>query len=272
MRFIAKQPKEGVNVSDEHPLIEASTLIVGLGLIFAAIAVFLIFLIELALYFIPIETEVEMFEAWLPDDITTVAPDDGRLAKLDSMVFRLSRHWPESPYDFTVEIDESEEINAYAYPGGLIVVTSGMLDQVESENELAFVLGHEMAHFRNRDHMRGLGRGVLLSVMFVVISGSEGGSNIGSTITELTLRGFSRGQESDADEFGLSLVQQEYGHVADSWKFFERLDEEYEETSELWTYLSTHPSPDDRVDDMIEMAGENGWSITGDITPIDWDN
>ena len=268
MRFIPKQPKEGVNVSDEHPLVEASTLVVGLGLIFVAIALFLIFVVEVALYFIPIETEVEMFEAWLPDDITTVAPDDDRLAKLDSMVYRLTRHWPEAPYTFRVEIDESEQLNALAYPGGLIVVTSGLLDRVETENELAFVLGHELAHFRNRDHMRGLGRGVLLSVLFVVVSGSDGGSDLGATVADLTLRGFSRGQESDADEFGLSLVQQEYGHVADAWRFFEHIDED--ETSLLLAYLSTHPSPDDRVEALIQLAGENGWLITGDVTPINW--
>lgn len=272
MRFIAKQPKEGVNVSKEHPLVEASTLIVGLGLIFAGIAVFLIFLVEVALYFIPVETEVRMFEAWLPEDITTVAPDDERLAKLDSMVFRLTRHWPEAPYRFRVEIDESEELNALAYPGGLIVVTSGLLDQVESENELAFVLGHELAHFRNRDHMRGLGRGVLFSVMLVVVSGSDGGADLGATIADLTLRGFSRKQESAADEFGLGLVQQEYGHVADAWRFFEHIDNEGVEPSRLMEYLSTHPSSNDRVEALIKIAADNGWLITGDITPIDWNN
>ena len=270
MKFTPRRPKEGVNVSDEHPLVEASTLVVGLGLIFVAIAIFLVFLVELALYFIPVETEVELFESWLPDDITTVAPDDERLAKLDSMVFRLSRHWPESPYDFHVEIDDSDAVNAMAFPGGLIVVTSGLLDQVESENELAFVLAHEIAHFRNRDHMRGLGRGVLFGVMFVVISGSEGGSNLGATIADLTLRGFGRKQESDADEFGLGLVQQEYGHVADAWRFFERIDEAEDDVLDLFTYLSTHPSPEDRVTDLITTAGDNGWAVSGEVTAIDW--
>ena len=270
MRFVPKQAREGINVSDEHPLVEASTLVVGLGLIFVGIVLFIVFLVEVALYFIPVEKEVELFEAWLPEDITTVAPDDDRLAKLDSIVHRLTRHWPEAPYRFTVEIDESEDLNALAYPGGLIVVTAGLLDQVESENELAFVIGHELGHFRNRDHMRGLGRGVLLSVLLVVISGSEGGSDLGATVTDLTLRGFSRRQESAADEFGLSLVQQEYGHVADAWKFFERIDIEDVETSDLLTYLSTHPSPGDRVNALIQLAAENGWLITGTVTPIDW--
>ncbi|MCH7899227.1 MAG: hypothetical protein IIC62_07765, partial [Proteobacteria bacterium] len=49
MRFIPRSPEEGINVSKEHPLVEAGTLIVGIGLIFAVIAVALIFLVEIAI-------------------------------------------------------------------------------------------------------------------------------------------------------------------------------------------------------------------------------
>ena len=61
MKYIAKKPKEGVNVSDVHPLVEAGTLVVGLTAIFIAIVLLLIFLIEVALYFVPAETEAELF-------------------------------------------------------------------------------------------------------------------------------------------------------------------------------------------------------------------
>ncbi len=77
-------------------------------------------------------------------------------------------------------------------------------------------------------------------------------------------------EESAADEFGLEIVQQEYGHVADSWRFFERMDQIDSEFLELLTYLSTHPSPDDRVVALIEQAGQNGWLISGEITAINW--
>ena len=270
MEFIPRKPREGINVSKEHPLIEASTLVVALSLIFAVIAAALIFAVEIALYFIPEEKEADLFENWLPEDIITVAPDDSRLDKLETMLWRLSRHYPESPYDFRIEIDDSENMNAMALPGGLIVVTAGLLDEIETENELAFIIGHEMGHFKNRDHMRALGRGVVISLVFIAMSGSGAASDLGASITDLALRGFSRGQESSADEFGLGLVQQEYGHVADSWRFFERMDEIDGEFLELLTYLSTHPSPDDRVAALIEQAGQNGWSISGEITAIKW--
>lgn len=270
MKFEPKQAAEGINVSKTHPLAEAGTLIVGLSLIFAIIAIALIFMVEIALYYVPPEKEAALFENWLPEDIETVAPDDARLAKLESMLWRLTRHYPESAYEFRIEIDDSEMMNAMALPGGLIIVTAGLLEKVESENELAFILGHEIGHFENRDHIRSLGRGVVISLLFITISNS-GGADLGATITDLALRGFSRSQESSADDFGLRLVAQEYGHVADSWRFFERIDQDDDaEFLELLTYLSTHPSPDDRVDDLIEIAGSNGWSISGEVTPIDW--
>ena len=270
MKFIPRKPRDGINVSEEHPLVEAGTLIIGIGFIFAVIAVALIFLVEIALYFVPEDKEAALFENWLPDDIVTVSPNDARLQKVDAILWRLSQHYPESPYKFRIEIDDSEDMNAMALPGGLIVVTAGLLDELQSENELAFILGHEMGHFRNRDHMRALGRGVVLGIMFVAISGSGAGTDLSASITDLALRGFSRHQETSADEFGLGIVQQEYGHVADAWRFLERIDAGDGDILELISYLSTHPSPDNRVEALIEHAGDNGWSISGEITQLAW--
>jgi len=200
-------------------------LIVGVGLIFAVIAVALIFLVEIALYFVPAEKEAALFEDWLPNDIVAVSEDDERSQAVDALLKRLSQHYPDSPYSFRIAIDDSEFMNAMALPGGLIVLTAGLLDAVKSENELAFIIGHELGHFKNRDHMRALGRGVVLGILFVAISGSGAGSNYGASIADLALRGFSRSQEASADEFGLGIVQKEFNHVADSWRFFARIDE-----------------------------------------------
>ena len=62
MRFVAKQPREGINVSDTHPLVEAGALIAGIGAICLIIALALIFLIEVALYFLPVEKEAQIFK------------------------------------------------------------------------------------------------------------------------------------------------------------------------------------------------------------------
>lgn len=269
MRFVAKQPKEGINVSDTHPLVEASALVAGLAAIFVVIALLLVFLIEVALYFVSAEDEAKLFADWLPNDLVTVSHTDERLLETQLLVDRLARHWPETSYQFRVEIDDSEQANAMALPGGLIIVTQGLLDQVESENELAFVLGHELGHFNNRDHLRALGRGVVLSVFFAVVTGDDV-AGIGIKAADLTLRGFSRQQETKADEFGLAIVHSEYGHVNEAWRLFERWEIVDNSFIDLVTYLSTHPETGDRIEDMRAHAQREGWSTDGEITPLRW--
>ncbi len=269
MRFVAKQPREGINVSDTHPLVEASALIVGLTAIFLIIALALIFLIEVALYFVPAEREVEIFADWLPDDLITVAPDDARLTETRLLVDRLTAHWEDTPYKFRIEIDDSEIANAMALPGGLIIVTQGLLDQVESENELAFVLGHELGHFKNRDHIRALGRTIVLSVFFAAITGNDVGG-LGIKVTDLALRGFGRKQESKADEFGLRLVNTEYGHVNEASRLFERWDTDDDLLGEFVSYLSTHPNPGDRVEELRRLAERETWRSDGEVTKLQW--
>ena len=263
MRYVAKQPRDGINVSKTHPLAEASFLVVGLTAIFLAIALALIFLIEISLYFVSAEKEAQLFATWMPDDLVTVSPDDERKVELQALVDRLVAHWPDTPYQFRVEIDDSELANAMALPGGMVVVTDGLLNQVESENELAFVLGHELGHFKNRDHLRALGRGIVLSLFFVTITGNDV-AGIGVKTADLTLRGFSRRQESRADEFGLGIVNAEYGHVNEAWRLFERWDHEDEEFLDFVTYLSTHPDTGERIAAIRDYAIQKGWRDDGD--------
>ena len=269
MRHVPKQPRDDVNVSDTHPLVEASTLFVGLSAIFVLIVIALVFLIEVALYFIPAEREAALFRNWLPEDIVTVSPVDERLYQTQLLLDRLAFHWGDSPYEFRVEIDDSSDANAMAMPGGLIVVTTGLLDQVESENELAFVLGHELGHYRNRDHLRALGRGVIFALLFAATTGSDL-SNVGINVANLTLRSFNRKQETSADEFGLELVYTQYGHVDEAWRLFERWDDGEDYVFDVIGYTSTHPQPEDRVEVLEEYATSRGWPVDGDLTELRW--
>jgi Zn-dependent protease with chaperone function len=269
LQHVPKQPREGINVSDTHPLVEAGTLVVGLTAIFVAIVVVLIFLVEIALYFVPVEKEAQFFRNWLPEDLVTVAPDDDRLYETQLLLDRLAFHWADAPFEFRVEIDDTDDVNAMALPGGLIIVTRGLLDKVESQNELAFVLGHELGHYRNRDHLRALGRGIVLSLAYAVVAGSDI-SRIGINVSDIAVRSFSRRQENSADEFGLALVYTQYGHVNQAWRLFERWDDEDGDAFDVLTYLSTHPQPDDRVDNLEALADREGWPLTGPVTELRW--
>ncbi len=270
MRYIPKKAPDDVNVSEEHPLVEASTLVVGLSLIFLAIALVLVLMVDVVLLFVSPEREAEMFSNWRPDDFVSSEAEDPRLEPLRELTARLAAHWDDSPYEFHVDISDDSTLNAMALPGGLIVVTSGLLNTVESENELAFVIAHELGHFRNRDHIRGLGRGVVLGILIAAISGADGSAELGSILGDLAMRSFSRSQESEADEFALDIVHKEYGHLDEAWRFFERIDHENEFVYLLTAYISTHPAPDDRIDRLQDIARARVWPVEGEQTPLAW--
>jgi predicted Zn-dependent protease len=199
---------------------------------------------------------------------------DPRAAPAQELVERLARHWPENPYSFRVGVIDDEQPNAFAVPGGWIGVTTGLLAQLESENELALVLGHEIGHFRNRDHLRGLGRGIALAVVLGALGLADSGatSSLATFAAGVADRAFDRDQESDADLFGLALVYSEYGHVAGALGFFERLPEpESAVERHLTHYLATHPMNEDRIDALVSAAQSAGWPFAGDLVPLEID-
>ena len=164
---------------------------------------------------------------------------------------------------------EEQAPNAFAVPGGMVYLTRGLLESFESENELAFVLGHELGHFRNRDHLRGLGRGLVVSLTLSALVGGSAAESLPQVVTAITESGFAREQEREADAFGIALVQAEYGHVAGTDGFFRRLpDATAGIGDEFASYLATHPVSEARIEALRNLARENSWAVTGELTPL----
>ncbi len=269
MQHVPRQPREGINVSDTHPLVEAGTLAAGLSVLFLIAALTLMFAVDLIITMVSPEVEVRVFSSWTPKDAATLdGEEDPRLATVREITARLAAQWPDAPYRFEVGVLDMEAPNALAAPGGRILVSSGLLDEVQSENELAFVLGHEIGHFSNRDHLRSLGR--LLVLQLAVAAIGNGSSGLGLSIATLTERGFSRRQEQRADAFGLALVNGVYGHVDEATRFFERIRERDGGGSLLDEYASTHPLPQARITALQTLAEEEGYAPEGELTALPW--
>jgi Zn-dependent protease with chaperone function len=271
VKFDPSLPEDGINVSRAHPLREALLLVGGVVAVAAAVAVAVAVVADLAAPHIPIELEARLFSGWFDrgvEDDEAATPREQSLARL---LNRMAGHWPESPYGFEIAIWDEPEANAVALPGGVIAVTNGLLESVESENELAFVLGHELGHFHNRDHLRGLGRGIAFSLLLVAVGVGGGGSavQLASLAGQFAQRDFSRDQEIEADRFGLALLAAEYGHVSGAGAFFEHLPEpDGALESGLASYFSTHPVNADRIQALRAAAGEMGWELRGERQPL----
>ncbi len=108
------------------------------------------------------------------------------------------------PLLYTLVYWDESSPNAFAVPGGGVIVTQGLLDTVTNETALAFVLGHELGHHQHRHTLRGIGRGLLISLVFNYIFGSTGGDVV-SGVVKLAELGHSRHDERQADDFGFRL-------------------------------------------------------------------
>jgi len=161
---------------------------------------------------------------------------------------------PPLPYRLVV-IHESKP-NAFAFPGGTIGVTTGLLDRLDEEIAVAFVLGHELGHFHNRDHLHGMGRAIGFRIIMAMIFGAgEGADSFGNLIEFVFQRGYSQEVERAADRFGLELVHAVYGKTEGVDRLFRILSEG--DKMPAWAYMfTTHPSPKSRIQDLEFHAAQ----------------
>lgn len=270
MEFDDRLPTDGINVSSEHPLRELAVLLGGLLAVVLGLGVAAALAVDWIVPRLPPGVEVALFGGLVPEP-GDAAHADPRAARVQALLDRLATHWPEAPYAFRVDVMDAEEPNAFALPGGTLWVTSGLLERATSENELAFVLGHELGHFHGRDHLRGLGRGVATGLVLAALgtTGADVTVALADTASGLAERSFGREQERDADAFGLALVAEEYGHVAGTTDFFQHLpDPDGAADGALTGWLSTHPLSAERTEALRRLARERGWRLEGDPAPF----
>lgn len=256
MKYTPVQLEENVNVSTEHPLVELFWLLGGLILVAGVFFVVLGVITDWAASKTPISVE-----NWLGDQGLKQFPADESAAlneRLQGLLDQLPVDSSLHQYDFRVYRVEQDEVNAVALPGGNIMVFSGLLQEVESENELAMVLAHELGHFAHRDHLRGLGRGLGLTVASVLFFGENNAisSLISKTLLTFQVR-YSQSQESAADQFGLDLLVRRYGHAAGSTDFFVRSAKKT--GSGIPYILASHPHPEARIEHLEQLIWEQGY-------------
>ncbi|WP_461208729.1 M48 family metallopeptidase [Desulfocurvus sp. DL9XJH121] len=172
------------------------------------------------------------------------------------------------PGPVRVLVRDDDHPGAFALPGGVLLLTSGLLRTVQSQNELAFVLGHELGHVAHRDHLRALGRGlVLMSMSALVLDADSGPGRAVGGMIQLTDLNFTRTQEFWADEAGQDALFALYGHVQGAVSVLDRLGRQ-REPSWLERLGSTHPDMDDRLRHLRERAKAKGYPERGPLLPV----
>ncbi|TPE46157.1 M48 family metallopeptidase [Pontibacter mangrovi] len=169
-------------------------------------------------------------------------------------------------FPWTVKIIKDDEtLNAFATPGGHIYVFTGILKFLDDEDHLAGVLAHEIAHADKRHSVKQLQRQYGISLLLTVALGNNP-STLRQIATQLTgsLAGlkFSRDAETEADEMSVQyLGGTDYYACDGAAGFFVKMEQESQQggTPE---FLSTHPNPDNRIQNIEQRAEERGCSTS----------
>lgn len=256
MDYQTPELPEGLNAPERQPLLAFIRLFVMITLVVAGLSVVLWW----SAAWLARQTPFAWEQAVVGDQVLgpfQVESGGPRSAALQRLADRLAAVMA-LPEDMQVRVHYSndEVANAYATLGGHVVVTRGLLEAVDSENGLAMVLAHEIAHIRHRDPIGSLGGSLALSVLIGALVGSEVDlSGYGAHLTQLS---FSRAQERAADRAALAALQSLYGHVHGADELFARLLYEPPSLDALTpSFLSTHPHARQRLQVIRNMQAED---------------
>jgi predicted Zn-dependent protease len=163
--------------------------------------------------------------------------------------------------DWEMAIFAGDTVNAFAMPGGKIGIMEGILKAARNQDQLAAVIGHELAHVTLKHGRKDLGRSKFIGVGIQVAAVLIGGGNQGTTYTayEALNQGaayglilpFSRDQESDADVVGLDFMARAGFDPRQAVPLWQNMKEEAGESPP--EFMSTHPSGEKRIDALVSQ-------------------
>ncbi len=236
-----------------------------LGRVFAIVGVAIVALLFVGLWWVPTrglpaaaeqlpisvdrrigDSAIESMNDELGPQIHTPATD----AALREIVGRLAPQARTPGFDYRFRVVRRRELNAFALPGGQIVVFEGLLRRAARPDQVAGVLGHEIAHVTFRHGIRAVARsaGVSIAVRVLLGDASALGDVMRSAGASAILNSYSRDQESDADAEGARMVAAAGLDPRGLEEFFALMrNEPHTEMPGMLAWMSTHPGHDDRI-------------------------
>ncbi len=189
---------------------------------------------------------------------------------LESLIYRLASHSGINSPDIELVIVNSETINAFAVPGGIVGVNAGLLLHSDEEDELASVLAHELAHLSQRHYARNSEHAnrtkwagiaaLLASVALMATTGGDPGIAALATTQALAVQNqlrYSREHEREADRIGMQALSRAGLDPHAMPRFFEKLHSNSRYMGELPPeFLLTHPVTQSRISDSKNRASK----------------
>lgn len=174
------------------------------------------------------------------------------VAYIDDIGQRLAQVAGRDEFEYEFEVVLDDRLNAFALPGGKIFVNAGAIAETRSEAELAGLLAHELAHAVLSHGFQMVTEGNLTASLARYLP-------FGGTIADLLIMGYSRDMERQADVLGTQILASA-GYAADGLHNLMVTLENQEEDSPVFSWLSTHPLTNQRVEYTAEVVEERNFN------------
>ncbi len=175
--------------------------------------------------------------------------DPETLRWVNTIFHRVKTQFRDRGFDYDLTVYEGDTVNAFAIPGGNIFIYKGMLDFVGSDDELAAVLAHELAHAERRHSLKHFRQNAAFQLILQkAVKNKRDRETWGALVGALTMLRFSREDEFEADELGQAKMFAAGFNPSAQVVLWEKFVAKFGKGEKgLLQYLSTHPPSQDRV-------------------------
>jgi Zn-dependent protease with chaperone function len=194
-------------------------------------------------------------------------------AAIQTIVDRLQPYSEIPEAEFTFAVVDKDIANAFALPGGYMVVYTGLILRADSPEQVAGVMAHEMAHVTHRHGMRRIAHSVgLMAGLSLLFGNVDALSGMALKLFQLgKVNSYSQDQETDADIEGAEMLIAARIDPRGLAEFFEMMKAEYGDVPDALAWTSTHPQHDARVAAILAYEREHGEGVEYEPIDVDWD-
>jgi Zn-dependent protease with chaperone function len=229
-------------------------------------------LVQWAVDRIPPEWERRLGQSAYQDFLRqhTVIKEGPSVVAVNEISRRLLDHIAGNPYAFEISVVKNDAVNAFALPGGYVVVFTGLLEEAKSGEEVAGVLSHEFNHVLERHGLERIVKQLgLVAVLGIIFGDQQGVAGIMKQVGgELLSLKFGRAQETEADLTGVRLLHRARIDPAGMISFFQRLSAQEQGRVE---WLSTHPMSAGRAERLKKETASLPTTVPEPFT-FQWDS
>ncbi|MEO7174246.1 MAG: M48 family metallopeptidase [Saprospiraceae bacterium] len=190
---------------------------------------------------------------------------------LDSLVSRICTANDIARENIKIHVIEKDDVNAFAFPGGHLIIYTGLILSAENEAELCGVICHEMAHIERNHVMKKMVKELGLSVLISMTSGNSGSELPRKAVSMLSSSAFDRKLEHEADQFAVDYLIKAQIPTEPFAEFLYKLAEKDNAINGYLSWIGTHPEPKERAEFILDYGKGKPEKAESILSKGNWD-